>query len=160
MGFYHVLEREGLTYQTEVDILHNHYLDVLAYQVQRSHRATSGRVLIELFKTLPLLDAILEKQERVVHTFRPEAPPGERFIHSLILSFHLHSFTHFLLSSSFIHSFSPSIFIHSLILSFHLHSFTHSLLPASFLHSFSPSIFVLDPFLFFLSIFFFLLFPV
>ena len=133
---------------------------MLAYQVQRSHRATSGRVLIELFKTLPLLDAILEKQERVVHTFRPEAPPGECFIRSFILSFQLYSFTDSLLASSFLHSFFPFIFIPSLILSFNFRSFTQSLLPLLSLtpvYSFVPLLsFLLFPIQFFpFSLFFF-----
>ena len=76
-----VSEREGLSNATEVDILHNHYLDVLAYQVQRSHRTNSGRVLIELFKTLPLLDVIQEKQLTVINQFTPEAPPGKSLIY-------------------------------------------------------------------------------
>ncbi len=71
-----ITERCGLMNRAEVDILHNHYLDVLAYQIQRTHSSNSGRILIKLFKLLPLLDIIAQKQLQVVATFKPESPPG------------------------------------------------------------------------------------
>jgi len=60
-----------------VQRLHDYYLDLLAYQVERNHVATHSHILIKIFQLLPLLGPINVEQTAAIMNLRVDAPPGQ-----------------------------------------------------------------------------------
>lgn len=48
-------ERPNLKHRSEVQSLHNHFLDAFAQEVAKNHPSNSGRILIDVFRILPHL---------------------------------------------------------------------------------------------------------
>jgi hypothetical protein len=74
-------ERPNINPKEEVRLLHSHYLDVLAYSIERSQPNKHGRVLINLFRILPMLQTIHYEQAIVIGTFRADKPPGNTYMY-------------------------------------------------------------------------------
>ena len=65
---------KGLTEVDKVQMLHNHYLDVLAYEIQNTHPQTHSRVLINIFRILPMLGPLNLQQKQVIGSFSVNKP--------------------------------------------------------------------------------------
>jgi len=59
-----------------VQQLHDYYLDLLAYEIERSHVSTHSHILIKIFQLLPLLGPINVEQTAAIMNLRVDAPPG------------------------------------------------------------------------------------
>jgi len=59
-----------------VQQLHDYYLDLLAYEIERNHMSTHSRILIKIFQLLPLLGPINAEQATAIMSLRVNAPPG------------------------------------------------------------------------------------
>jgi hypothetical protein len=66
-----------ITDEKRVQQLHDYYLDLLAYEIERNHRTTHSRVLIKIFQLLPMLAPINIEQAEVIMNFRVDSPPGQ-----------------------------------------------------------------------------------
>jgi hypothetical protein len=64
----------------KVQTLHNHYLDVLAYEIQNTHPHNHSRVLINIFRILPMMGPLSLKQAQIVGSFSPDKPGGKKFV--------------------------------------------------------------------------------
>ena len=62
---------------SRVQQLHDYYLDLLAYEVERNHLSTHSRILIKIFQLLPLLGPINAEQAVAIMNLRVDAPPGK-----------------------------------------------------------------------------------
>ena len=62
---------------SRVQQLHDYYLDLLAYEVERNHLSTHSRILIKIFQLLPLLVPINAEQAVAIMNLRVDAPPGQ-----------------------------------------------------------------------------------
>jgi len=59
-----------------VQRLHDYYVDLLAYEIERNHASTHSRILIKVFQLLPLLGPINAEQAVAIMNLRVDAPPG------------------------------------------------------------------------------------
>jgi len=59
-----------------VQQLHDYYLDLLAYEIERNHVSTHSHILIKIFQLLPLLGPINVEQTAAIMNLRVDAPPG------------------------------------------------------------------------------------
>lgn len=69
-------DRKGVQDIDKVHLLHNHYLDVLAYEIQRCHADTHSRTLIDIFRLLPMLGPMNYQQTQIIGGFLADAPAG------------------------------------------------------------------------------------
>jgi hypothetical protein len=67
---------KGLSDVSKVQQLHDYYLDLLAYEIERNHAATHSRILIKIFQLLPMLGPI-NAESAVLMNYNVDAPPGE-----------------------------------------------------------------------------------
>jgi len=71
-----VVAGRSLVDAMRVQQLHDYYLDLLAYEIERSHVSTHSRILIKIFQLLPLLVPINAEQAVAIMNLRVDAPPG------------------------------------------------------------------------------------
>lgn len=68
-------EYEKLKNPKKVHQLHDYYLDLLAYQLERTHQTNHSRVLIKIFQLLPMLTSIGREQLELTSVLRVDQPP-------------------------------------------------------------------------------------
>lgn len=68
-------EHERMKNPMRVRQLHDYYLDLLAYQIEHTHKSNHSRVLIKIFQLLPMLSPIGRESLELTNVMRVDQPP-------------------------------------------------------------------------------------